>query len=162
MMYTIKEIELARGGASRMITQRGKAGETRRFRTLEHEADTGVEIYGIRYEDLFVNGAYALFSLMCDLRKVRRKEKMHFCIPGDEDALVHFLNELLYRWDVNRFIPKRTSVTREGGRWLVAMEGETFDAERHVIRKLVKAATYHGFVIEWRDGGVTARVILDI
>jgi len=43
-----------------------------RYCIMEHEADTGLIIYGRRYEDLFVNGAYALFSLVFDLRKIRK------------------------------------------------------------------------------------------
>ena len=122
----------------------------------------GLVIYGRRYEDLFMNGAYALFSLIFDLRKIRRTGTERFSIPDGDDALIVFLNELLYLWDVHRFIPKRTTVAKDGASLEVLIEGETFDPERHFVRKEIKAATYHRFSVGKGKGGMEARVILDI
>jgi len=85
-----------------------------------------------------------------------------FSIPDGDDALIVFLNELLYLWDVHRFIPKRTTIAKDGARLDVLIEGERFDPERHFARKEIKAATYHAFSIGKDENGMEARVILDI
>jgi SHS2 domain-containing protein len=133
-----------------------------RYQITPHEADTGLTIFGRCYEDLFSNGAYALFSLLFDLRKVRRSETKRFSISDDRDALIVFLNELLYLWDVHRFIPKRVTVVKDGATLNALIEGETFDSERHLPGKEVKAATYHGFSLVEYEDGMEARLILDI
>jgi SHS2 domain-containing protein len=138
------------------------SGKNRRYRVTAHEADTGLTIYGRVYEDLFTNGAYALFSLLFDLRKVRRTKTKQFSIPDDDDALIVFLNELLYLWGVHRFIPKRVTVVRDGAMLDVLIEGETFDPERHLPGKEVKAVTYHRFSLVKHEAGMEARIIVDI
>jgi SHS2 domain-containing protein len=133
-----------------------------KYRFTDHEADVGLVVYGRDYEDMFANGAYALFSVICDLRRVRKKETRQFFIPGKPDALVVFLNEILYMWDVDRFIPKRARVEREGDTFHVFAEGEIFDPERHYIRREIKAATYHGFSILEYEDGCEATLVLDL
>ena len=140
----------------------GRPGKNRRYRMISHEADTGISIYGQRYEDLFANGANALFSLIFDLRKIRKRETRRFSLPDDRDALIVFLNELLYMWDVHRFIPKKATVVKRGPTLEASAEGEIFDPARHLPRKEIKAATYHGFSLTEREGGMEATVIVDL
>ena len=140
----------------------GRSRRNLRYRVTAHEADTGLCIYGLRYEDLFTNGAYALFSLLFDLRRIKKTETKQFSIIDDDDALIVFLNELLYLWDVHRFIPKKTTVVKEGAMFEASVEGEIFDPEKHLPRKEIKAATYHGFSVVKNEAGMEARVILDI
>jgi SHS2 domain-containing protein len=144
------------------LRERGTPRNHPRYRVTEHEADTGLIIYGRHYEDLFVNGAYALFSLVFDLRKIRRTEIRRFSVPEGDDALIVFLNELLYLFDVHRFIPKKTAVAKDGAGLDVLVEGERFDPERHFARKEIKAATYHAFSIGNGKNGLEAKIILDI
>jgi SHS2 domain-containing protein len=39
----------------------------KRYRVFDHTADLGIQVLGRTVEELFVNGAYALFDLMADL-----------------------------------------------------------------------------------------------
>lgn len=133
-----------------------------RYRVTAHEADVGLSIYGRSYEDLFANGARALFSLIFDLRKIRSTETRRFSIPDDRDALVVFLNELLYLWDAHHFIPKKAKVAKDGVMLEALVEGEVFDPVRHFPRKEIKAATYHGFSVARHETGMEAKIILDI
>jgi len=143
------------------LDRRGRQDRCK-YKITAHEADAGLSIYGRSYEDLFANGAYALFSLLFDLRKIRRAETRRFSISDDPDALIIFLNELLYLWDAHSFIPKKTAVTRHGGVIDALVEGEVFDPGRHEPRKEIKAATYDGFSVVKRESGMEARVILDL
>jgi SHS2 domain-containing protein len=137
-------------------------GRAAGYETLDHEADTGFIVFGNRYEDLFVTSARAVFSLITDLRKVRQRDIQEVMISGEPDALIIFLNDLLYLWDADRFITKTAQVGRKGNTLRCVLHGEYFDQTRHIIRKEVKAATYHGFSVECKEGLYQARFILDI
>ena len=151
----------------KLVRSKGKrtaprAGAPSGYRLVEHEADAGLLIFGSSYEALFTSGAYGLFSIISDLRKVRGTKRRVFSVADDGDALVLFLNELLYLFDVERFMPKRVSVERCGTGLEATAIGERFDPARHIIRKEVKAVTYHGYSITESGGIFEAQVILDI
>ena len=73
-----------------------------------------------------------------------------------------FLNELLYLWDTEKFIPRTFSVVMEGGRLEADITGETFDPDKHSVYKEVKAVTYHKFTIQQEGDLLKATVFLDI
>jgi SHS2 domain-containing protein len=133
-----------------------------RFRILEHEADIGLESYGKDQPELFKNAACALFSLIIDPETVEARISRHIAINNDDELLVVFLNELLYLWDTEEFIPRTVSVVLDGGRLEADMAGETFDAGRHSIYKEVKAVTYHKFSIQQEGKHLKATFFLDI
>ncbi|MBA4417502.1 MAG: hypothetical protein C0392_06290 [Syntrophus sp. (in: bacteria)] len=137
-------------------------GHAAGYQIIDHEADTGFIVFAHRYEGLFTYSARALFSLITNLRKVRKGETKEVLIPLEPDSLIIFLNELLYLWDADRFITKTVAIRKEGSALRCAAQGEHFDRKRHIIKKEVKAATYHGFSIEFRDGLYRARFIVDI
>jgi SHS2 domain-containing protein len=136
--------------------------EGARFRILEHEADIGLESYGKDQAELFKNTAYALFSLITDLEIVQERISRHLTINNGDELLVVFLNELLYLWDTEKFIPCTCSVWQDGGKLEADMTGETFVAGRHSIYKEVKAVTYHKFSIQQERYYLKATVFLDI
>jgi SHS2 domain-containing protein len=83
---------------------------------------------------------------------------------SDTDALVvDWLNELLYRYEAEGFLPGDFHVSVDDGATSLTARchGEPFDPERHGTLTAVKAATYHGLVVahnhEWR-----IEVILDV
>jgi SHS2 domain-containing protein len=80
--------------------------------------------------------------------------------------LVDWLNELLYRFEVqNMLVSDATVALREAaGQWYLeaSIAGEPFDAARHPTRVLVKSATYHGLHITREAGTWKARVVFDI
>ena len=136
--------------------------EGARFRILEHEADIGLESYGKDQPELFKNTAYALFSLITDLEMVQERISRHLTINNGDELLVVFLNELLYLWDTEKFIPCTCSVWLDGEKLEADITGETFDAGRHSIYKEVKAVTYHKFTIQQEGYHLKATVFLDI
>jgi SHS2 domain-containing protein len=139
------------------------AGSTEKpYRILDHEADIGFEVYGKDEAELFVNAATTLFSLITDLDRVETKLKREVTVSDGEVLLVVFLNELLYVWDVERFIPKKLSVLVKNRTLHADLEGEILDPERHSVRKEIKAVTYHKFAVQEDQGAFRARVYLDI
>jgi SHS2 domain-containing protein len=132
------------------------------FRLLDHEADIGFEICGRGQTELFSHAGAALFSLITDTDTIEARFTRHITINNGEELLVVFLNELLYLWDTEKFIPRTFSVVMEGGRLEADITGETFDPDKHSVYKEVKAVTYHKFTIQQEGDLLKATVFLDI
>ncbi len=86
------------------------------YKVLDHEADVGFEVYGHTEEELFQNATCALFSLITDLGAIHPETERHVEIPSNDESLIVFLNELLYLWDVEKFIPKTNTIVRDGAK----------------------------------------------
>lgn len=135
------------------------------FEILEHTADVGVIATGDTFAEALGYVAEGMFSLIADLESVQPKESLKLSVQSiDTDALVvDWLNELLYRFDGEGFLPREFEVTLgKGERSLVARcMGERVDPERHTLKADVKAATYHSLEVshngEWR-----IQVVLDV
>lgn len=133
-----------------------------RYRIIDHEADTGFEVYGGTMEELFQNGVSALFSLITDTEAVRPLEEKRIEAGGNGELFVNFLNDILYLWDTTQFIPNTVSVHIKGQNAEGLLKGEFFDPARHAIRQEVKAVTYHKFRIVEEQGALKATIIVDV
>jgi SHS2 domain-containing protein len=137
----------------------------RAFETFEHTADIGLAARGGTLEELFANAALGLTDLIVDPAGLREDTRLELSVSAQdrEALLVAWLNELLYALDTRGFVARRCRVVRMSGTGLTAeLWGDTIDRARHALRRLVKAATYHGLCITAADGGWEARVILDL
>ena len=137
----------------------------RQFRFLNHTGDLAMEIYGESLENLLENAGMALFSVMTDRSKIRKRVERSIALRyGDrETLLVDWLGELLYLHDVEGLLFKRFQVvSTEQGCFRALAWGEPFQPDRHVIRTGVKAATFHQLRIQEDGGTWRARVILDL
>lgn len=135
-----------------------------KFELLEHTADIRIAAYGKDLKETFVNMAYGLFSQIVDLSEVQEQENREIELTSSdtEGLLIDWLNELLFNFDVDFFLPKRFEISELTPTHLKArVYGERVDASRHTLFTSVKAATYHMLEIE-QDDGVTARVIFDV
>jgi SHS2 domain-containing protein len=141
------------------------SGRMHHFDTFEHAADIGLAARGATLEELFTNAAMGLVDLMVEPAGLQDAIRLEVNVRAtDRDALlVAWLNELLYLLDSQRFLPRRCLITRMTGTELDAeLWGDHVDPGRHSLRRLVKAATYHGLQISRHDHGWESRVILDL
>ena len=133
------------------------------FRIIDHEADLGIEVSGKDKVELFKNAAFGLFSIILDAKDVEPKVGKRLDIKGDEkDLLILFLNELLYLWATEGFIPYDLSLKITDRGVQGNMVGGLFDPERDSVKEEVKAVTYHKFYMEESDGRWMARFIVDV
>jgi SHS2 domain-containing protein len=91
----------------------------------------------------------------------------HITLEGPELdlLLVDWLSELLFRFETTGLLVARAAVElvaadvyRLGAR----IEGEPLDPERHAMKVLLKAVTYHALDVREADGRWTATVVFDI
>jgi len=136
----------------------------KKFDIIEHTADAGIVAYGTDLKEAFANAAYAMFTLIADLKSVREDicRQIEVQAVDEESLLVSWLNELLYLFDVEGIIFKRFKVMELSGTRLKAEGyGELIDKARHSLKAGVKAATYHMLRVA-KDNGYSVQVIFDV
>ncbi len=137
----------------------------RPFETFEHTADIGLVARGRTLEEVFIHAAEGLVDMMVDPRGLRDDMRLEVTVsaPDREALLVAWLNELLYLLDTRGLLPRRCRIIQMNETSLTAeVAGEIIDPQRHNVRRMVKAATYHGLHLVQTDGQWEARVILDL
>ena len=135
------------------------------FELLEHTADIGVLSTGDSFASALSWVAQGMFSVIADLDAVepRRRIVVEVSSEDRESLVVDWLNELIFRFDTEGFLPAEFRVTVDESHTHIAAEcaGETADPERHQIRTAVKAATYHRLEVR-HDDQWRIQVILDV
>jgi len=100
-----------------------------------------------------------------DVRPATRRDVSLEAASADL-LLVDWLNELVYQFDVERFLVARVDarVTRTGRAYRLeaAVLGEPLDETRHQVRVPVKGVTYHQLAIAEVDGVLETTVVVDI
>jgi SHS2 domain-containing protein len=135
------------------------------FEVIDVSGDAGIRAYGKTLQELFVNAAAGMYSLITDTAAVREERHMTLDIEGHslEGLLVSWLNELIFQFDTYGFVGRAIRVEAfHDDRMSARVSGEEFDPERHEKRLLVKAATYHRLSIEKKEGQWVTDIIFDI
>ncbi len=134
------------------------------FDILDHTADVGIIAYGASLNQAFANAARGLFSLITDLDDVEEalSRDIEVTAPDQESLLVAWLNELIYRFDVENILLNRFDVTQlDSTRLKARTYGEKVDSSRHKLKTGVKATTYHMLKVE-KTNGYQVQVLFDI
>ncbi len=134
------------------------------FKIIEHVGEVGVEASGRNLKEAFATAAQGMFSIMVELNSVEAKEKVEVEVkaPNQEDLLVAWLNELIYRFEAQSWVFCRFDVVELTDTHLkAACWGEKADEARHHFKTGVKSATYHALMVD-KGKLVTVKVILDI
>jgi SHS2 domain-containing protein len=135
------------------------------FRILEHIADIGFEAFGRTREEVFANAARALVSIIVDLDSIRPVEEVRIELSASEapGLLVDWLSEILYLYDAEGWLLADFHFDRLEETSLAARaRGEKFSRDRHEVKLLVKAITYHQLELEQTPEGWRAQVYVDI
>jgi len=130
-------------------------------------ADVAFEVEAPSREALFHEAALALFEVMVDLEDLEGRVKREVLLenPELEDLFYEWLSELVYLKDAEGLFFRRFDLEVEEGPPLCLRStiwGDEIDPTRQEVRADVKAVTYHLFLVEERESGWYARVVLDI
>jgi SHS2 domain-containing protein len=135
------------------------------YETFDHTADLGLRVRAADLPALFADAACGLTAMIVgDLRTVRPLQKVSFTVEGEapDYLLFDWLNELLFAFEAERMLFNRFDVRLDAGGMAAEAWGEPLDPARHPLEHEVKAITYHGLVVEQREEGWFAEVIVDI
>lgn len=123
---------------------------------MPHTADIAAELRAADEAGLRAAGLEALRELLVGDSPVRALAERPIEPRGADAAerLVHFLGEVLYLYDTERFVPARAGPA--------GVLGEPFDPARHTAVREVKAVTHHGAEIRRAPEGLGITVIFDV
>ena len=138
------------------------------FVYFDHTGDIGLTVTAPSLDELFANAAVALTDTITDRRLVEASESVPVDVraPAVDLLFVDWLNELVYRFEAEGMLvaQARVTVTRHSDHVAVtgSIEGERVAPDRHPIKVLVKAATYHALEIRRVGSEWHATVVLDV
>ena len=133
----------------------------RKYQLLEHKADLKIKVFGRNLEELFINAALAMAEQQNPTVKKSAQvwEAMEIKSTGLNYLLVDWLNELLFRSDLNQKIYTNFQIERLSKNRLTAkIAGQKINQRRLEI----KAATYHQLEVKQENGQWEAVIIFDI
>ena len=140
------------------------------FRFFDHTADLGIELEAPTRDGLFAEAAAAFCAALTEPSRVEARDTRALELAEADEGLllVAFLNELLFWFEQGWICRSATAALHSDDRSLSALRlearisGEPYDPERHPVKVLLKAATYHGLEIDRAPGGYRARVVIDL
>lgn len=153
----------------------------KKYEPLDISGDVGLKAFGKTINEVFINAAEGMYSLITNPDLIREERNIDATIDSSsvEDLLVSWLNELIFYFDTYGFVGKRIEITEttpnltlppRGGELdrgtvytlKATLSGEDFDTSRHESKLLIKAATYHRLRIEKINDTYEAEIIFDI
>ena len=140
----------------------------KQFEIIDISGDVGLKAFGINLEELFVNAAIGMYSLITDIEGVKADKNISISVESNslEGLLVSWLNELIFHFDAYNFIGKDITISafsiQPSALMKAEIRGEEFDTERHERKLLLKAATYHRLKVEKAGDVWEADIIFDI
>jgi len=137
----------------------------KRFELIDISGDAGIRVFGKSLEDLFLNAAAGMYSLIADPGSISPQKSIEIESRGSspEGLLVSWLNELVFQFDTYGFIGGEVLIHELRDTLIKAtVTGQEFDPEKHGRGLLIKAATYHKLKIEQKEDHWEAVVIFDI
>jgi len=135
------------------------------FEFFEMTADEGLRAWGNSMGEAFVNAARGMFDLMVDSHGLRPLYSRQIKVEAkDREALlVAWLSELLYLYEVEGFLPVEYGIVDLNEQRLEAnLRGDMLDPDRHCLKGLVKAATYHLLEVKETEGRWQVQLVLDV
>lgn len=135
------------------------------YEVFEHTADVGLDAYGGSLEELFVNAARGMQSLMVPPEQLQATTTRAIQVEGHDQIslLVAWLNHQIFLFDTEYLLFRDFRVIAMTATSLTAeATGEPYDAERHELSSAIKAVTWHQAAVEPTATGYKARIIFDI
>lgn len=138
-------------------------------RQIPHMSDALIEAWSPTLEGAFEASAAGLVSVITDIRRIRKTIKVETPqLRGNdlEELLYAWLEFILVNFDTEKLLLPRASIVIEKQRTKFVLNatasGERFDPDRHVLKREVKAVTYHEMKIAKSARGYRLRFLLDL
>jgi SHS2 domain-containing protein len=134
------------------------------YEYFEHQADIGIIGYGKTLEEAFVEGAKAMFQVMCEIKNVKAIKEIKVEVEGNdkETMFIEWLNALLSQKDIEDMFFSEFEVKVDGNKLIGLAKGENMDLDRHQVKVEVKAATYAQLKVEEVDKGYKVQCVVDV
>jgi len=134
------------------------------WKFLEHTADIRMEVRGATLEELFANAADGLTSLLSPGPPLPAESELDVSVEGgdNEQLLVNFLREILFRFQVNGFVMTTCEIAfPEPTRLQARLHGRHVGSGEPQPDEEIKGVTYHDLTIR-RNDGYSVRIVFDV
>ncbi|MCX7647757.1 MAG: archease [Elusimicrobiales bacterium] len=128
---------------------------------INFTGDLEIEVKAVDFKDILDT----LVKSFCDIvgcdnsNSVFEKElELDSDIP---DIFVDFLNELIYLFETEGFVPKFVSDFKKDEKTAIKLKGFKFDFYKNKPKRILKAATYHDLKFESGDS-FYLKIIVDL
>lgn len=137
-----------------------------KYKFLEHTADALFQAEGGNFEELIVNSAEAMLSVIYELEHVEGAKAVKVEASGDskEELLHNFLEEVLLAVEEKDMVFGKIEILQlDEAKNLVEakLSGEKIDAGKHGLKVEVKAVTWHSFFVKKEGNKWISQVLLD-
>jgi SHS2 domain-containing protein len=140
------------------------------YALLDHTADVGVRAWGPDPAAAFAQAALGLFAIVLDADPATwhgagEPDSREASAEGGtwQALLVNWLAELLYLFEVERFVPREIAMqVCEPPHVAATLRGTVLASMAEAAGTAVKAVTYHQLAVEIAPARTELRVILDI
>lgn len=122
--------------------------------------DIEVEIKARDYFDLFSSIVKLFNKILATPKLVTITKKIKLDFINKEDAIINFLNEIIYLFDLEKFLPKDIDLDIKKDVLVIKLFGGRL-SDRQRVKYMLKSATYHNFVLK-EDNGLFCKFIIDI
>lgn len=146
----------------------------KRYVAMDYLSDVLIRAYGKSIKELFENTAEGMFSLITDLKNIKKTIEKKIEISagekiGPEDLLIIWLEKILYLNEVNSLIFSEFKIidlinNESESRISALLKGEKINLKKHEIFLQIKAPTYHNlFIKQDNEAGIfTVDIVFDV
>ncbi|MEJ5307141.1 MAG: archease [candidate division WOR-3 bacterium] len=122
---------------------------------LDDTGDLGIEVKGYDFLNLFENLGNSIFDLIVENKNVNISlvERNFLVEDTIEDLIVKFSNRIILIFECKKIVGKilKVDFCIKDNRYRLKYKifGEKFDPSKHLVRNVLKSATYHN--LEFKD-----------
>lgn len=135
------------------------------YQFINHTADLGIKVKGKNLRELFSNAGYAMFDIITEIKRIKLRQTLSIKISQGEieDIFVDYLRELLSKFDIDKWVFKKFEINKIDNSGLEAVvTGEKINLSKHLLKREIKAVTYHALEIRKNNNLWEAQIIFDI
>lgn len=132
---------------------------------IGHIADVGLRVKAANAADAFVAVAQGMFEILLSRREANEVEEwsIHVTAEDWQDLLVTWLEELLYRFEMEEMVPASIEIKHLDPEQLEArVRGERLDPDRHEVGTQILAVTSNHIYARELNGGFEIQIVFDI
>ena len=153
---------------SKIINSKGEIAvptKSLKYRTINHTADFGLQVFGTDIKELFTNAACAMYDQITDIDSLTGSDEYTIHVTGSDrpDLMVNWLREILYMWTGKEKLIKTVHILSISRNKLSArVKYDIYNPDQHIIKTEIKAVTYHQIEVNQRPDGWESKIIFDV
>jgi SHS2 domain-containing protein len=139
-------------------------GSSKDYEIIEHTADVGIKVKGNSVTEIFWKAMHATVDILSGGIEIQPVIERGFSTKEEniETALVSILEEIIYFFEKESFLPSMCSVRIKEDAYEIKLKGDIVSAEDIKNGTEIKAVTYHQLKIKEVRGGYQVTVIFDV